>query len=223
MALDGSAETRSERFPNLPDLRGSRLAGQHKLMKLLRFLPLLFILVALGMATDVTITTKSLPNGTVDKSYSGVIKADDGCTPYEWTFVAGRLPTGVKMKVSSNTTALDLSGSPTAADGYGFTVSVRDCKKHVSKKWYKVTIQKSSEHVVDLSWKGSSSKDVAGYNVYRGPNGTKWTKVNAELIGSTIYDDSSVANGSTYFYAITAVGTDGEESAKTPAVKVEVP
>lgn len=192
-------------------------------MKFSSFPLLLLIVAAPVMATDVTIITKTVPNGTVDKWYSGVIKADNGCTPYEWTIVAGRLPTGVKKKLSANTTALDLSGTPTTADGYGFTVSVTDCKKHVYKKWYKVTVQKASEHVVDLSWKASSSKDIAGYNVYRGPTATKWTKVNSELIGSTIFDDSTVANGSTYYYAITAVGSDGEESSKTPAVKVVVP
>jgi fibronectin type 3 domain-containing protein len=124
---------------------------------------------------------------------------------------------------SKNTVALDLSGKPTKEATFWFAVEVKDCKDHVSKKAYTVKIQKSAEHVVDLHWKASTSDDIAGYNVYRGPNGKSWTKINAGLVGSTIFDDSTVANGSTYYYAVTAVGISGDESRKTAAIKVVVP
>jgi hypothetical protein len=192
-------------------------------MKFSLFPLLLFILAVPVMATDVTITTKSLPNGTVDKAYSGAIKADDGCAPYTWAISSGSLPAGVTKTRSSNTTSLDLNGTPSAADKYSFTVLVKDCKEHVDKKSYTVTIQKAAEHVVDLRWESSTSTEIAGYNVYRSPNGSKWSRINAELVGPTSYDDSTVANDSTYYYAVTAVGSDGKESSKTPSVKVVIP
>jgi fibronectin type 3 domain-containing protein len=76
---------------------------------------------------------------------------------------------------------------------------------------------------VDLNWKASTSADIVGYNVYRAPDATTWTKINASLIGSTVYSDSSVANDSTYYYATTAVNVDGSQSGKSAAVKVVVP
>lgn len=76
---------------------------------------------------------------------------------------------------------------------------------------------------MDLSWDASTSKDIAGYNVYRGPDGTKWEKINPSLVAATLYDDSTVANGNTYYYAVAAVDTSGQESSKTPAVKVVIP
>jgi len=193
-------------------------------MKLWLFPLLLSVLASpSALASVVTITTDSLPNGTVDKSYSAVTRASGGCTPYVWAIVSGALPAGVKKQQSRSTTSLDLSGSPTTAKTYDFTLSVTDCSDHVSKKSFQVTIRAASEHVVDLKWNPSTSKDIAGYNVYRGPNGTTWKKINAGLVASTLYDDSTVANDSTYYYAVTAVDLEGKESRKTPAVKVVIP
>ena len=45
----------------------------------------LFLLpAALAQATVVSISTTSLPNGTVGQHYSAAVKAIHGCTPYRW-------------------------------------------------------------------------------------------------------------------------------------------
>ena len=79
------------------------------------------------------------------------------------------------------------------------------------------------EHVVDLSWKPSTSGSLAGYNVYRSPDGNNWSKINLSLVGSTIYDDSTVVNGDTYFYAVTAVDLEGVESVKSAIAQISIP
>jgi fibronectin type 3 domain-containing protein len=81
----------------------------------------------------------------------------------------------------------------------------------------------TGDHVVDLSWNSSTSTDVAGYNVYRSPDGNNWSKINVSLVGSTIYDDSTVVNGDTYYYAVTAVDLQGDESGKSAVAKASVP
>jgi fibronectin type 3 domain-containing protein len=86
-----------------------------------------------------------------------------------------------------------------------------------------VVIQATANHVVDLSWQASTSANVVGYNVYRSPDGATWKKVNASLIASTLYSDSTVANSTTYYYAATAVDMYGHESTRTAAVKAVVP
>ena len=174
-------------------------------------------------ASQVVITTSKVPNGTVDASYSAVISASGGCVPYKWKIVSGKLPPGVRTRDSRKTTALDLSGTPTVAASYSFKISVTGCGGHVSEASYKIVIKPEANHVVDLNWDASTSDNVAGYNVYRAPDGVNWKKINADLIASTFYDDTTVADGTTYYYSATTVNIHGEESKKTPAVKVSIP
>lgn len=174
-----------------------------------------------GFASSVSITTTSLPNGTVNTAYSAVIDASGGCTPYSWALTSGQLPAGVTMKPSSTT--LSLTGDPTTAATYSFTVSVTACGKHASRMSYKVVIQASANHVVDLHWTAPTTTDIAGYNVYRGASATAMTKINAGLVASTLYDDSSVSNGSTYYYAVTTVDIYGKESTKSGTIEATIP
>ena len=67
-------------------------------------------------------------------------------------------------------------------------------------------------HSVSLSWTASTSV-VSGYNVYRSTtSGSGYVKVNGGLVAAVDYSDSSVANGTTYYYVTTAVDSSGNES-----------
>ena len=186
-------------------------------------LPLLLAVFVSRCVASVAITTTSVPNGTIKTAYSAVIKASGGCTPYKWAIASGALPAGVTAKVSSTTTSLNLAGTPTTAGTYSFAEKVTGCGGAVSQVSYKVVIQNTANHVVDLSWKASTSGDVSGYNVYRSPDGATWKKINASLIASTLYSDSTVANSTTYYYAAATVDIYGHESSKTATVKAVIP
>jgi hypothetical protein len=191
----------------------------------LRISPALFLLgvVSPCLASQVTINTTKVPNGNVETAYSAVISASGGCTPYKWAILDGKLPAGVTRKMTDQTQELELTGTPTEAAAYSFTVAVTGCSGHVSKVSYKIVIQAAASHVVDLEWTASTSSDIAGYNVYRSTTTKNWSKLNAGLVAATDYDDSTVANGTTYYYSATTVSTSGEESAKSPPVEVSVP
>src|SRR5262252_1027728 len=173
-------------------------------MKLWLFLPLLASLTVQCLA-NAKITTASVPNGTVNTAYSAAIQVADGCSPYKWTIVSGTLPPGITAKVSANTTSYDLRGKPTKAVTDSFTVKVTGCGGHTSQTSYKIVIQAGANHVVNLDWNASTSKQI-----------------NVSLIGPTLYTDSTVANGSTYYYSATAVDVNGKESVKTATVKAVV-
>ena len=189
--------------------------------------PWLFLLVltlfSVQCWANITITTTRVPNGTVNTAYSAAIKANNGCTPYKWTIASGTLPTGITAKASSNTTSFTLTGKPTKAVTDSFVVKATGCGGGVSQASFKIVIQAGANHVVNLDWNASTSKDVVGYNVYRSPDATTWKKINVSLIGPTLYTDSTVANGSTYYYAATAIDVQGKESTKTPPIKAVVP
>lgn len=184
---------------------------------------LLVAFTSRGAAASVVITTTSVPNGTVTTAYSAVIKASGGCTPYKWAISSGVLPAGVTASVSNSTTSLSFAGTPTTAATYSFAEKVTGCGGAVSQVSYKVVIQAAANHAVDLNWIASTSGDVVGYNVYRSPDGATWTKINASMIASTLYDDSTVANSTTYYYEAAAVDIYGHESSKTAAVKAVIP
>jgi hypothetical protein len=186
-------------------------------------LPLLLALFAVQAFGSVTITTTTVPNGTVGTAYSAVVKASGGCTPYKWATVSGSLPTGITASPSKSTTSLNLAGTPKGAATYSFTQQVTGCGGYASRKSYTIVVQSTANHVVDLSWQASTSPNIAGYNVYRAPDGVTWKKINVSLVGSTVFTDSTVANGSTYYYSATAVDSSGNESTKTSPVKALIP
>ena len=64
-----------------------------------------------------TITTISLPNGTVDMAYSQNL-ATTGDIPITWSIESGALPTGLSLDPASGV----ISGTPTAAATFNFTV-----------------------------------------------------------------------------------------------------
>jgi chitodextrinase len=68
---------------------------------------------------------------------------------------------------------------------------------------------------VALSWDANSETDVAGYNIYRSTDPaapTPWTKVNGSPIPGTVFTDTGLANGTTYWYELTAVDAASHES-----------
>ena len=79
-------------------------------------------------------------------------------------------------------------------------------------------------HVVNLSWTASISPNVVGYNVYRRTGTTgSYTKINAILNATTVFSDTSVTDGQTYYYETTAVNSSNEESAPSSAVQAVIP
>lgn len=75
---------------------------------------------------------------------------------------------------------------------------------------------------VSLTWLPSTSQ-VSGYNVYRGTAPGVYSRVNATLDPTTSFTDSTVVPGATYYYAATAVNSNGDESTYSAAVEIVVP
>lgn len=75
---------------------------------------------------------------------------------------------------------------------------------------------------IDLIWAPVADADLAGYNVYRRDEGAL-EKINSELVKTPAYRDSAIAAGKTYFYSVTAVDRQGNESPKSEETSERVP
>src|SRR5436309_15468790 len=72
-----------------------------------------------------TITSPTaLPNGAVGTAYSFSFDATGGLTPYSWSVSSGALPAGLNLGSSGS-----LTGTPTVAGQFAFTLSVVDSTK----------------------------------------------------------------------------------------------
>lgn len=77
-----------------------------------------------------TITTTDLPNGTVDTAYSQTLIAD-GTAPITWRITDGSLPDGLSLNESTGV----ITGTPTTADTYNFTVTAENSAGSDDKKF----------------------------------------------------------------------------------------
>lgn len=72
----------------------------------------------------------------------------------------------------------------------------------------------AGDGVVSLTWNAITEPDLNGYNVYRSTaSGGPYAILNGSLIPTSAYDDTTVVNGTTYFYVVTAINTGADESA----------
>ena len=77
-------------------------------------------------------------------------------------------------------------------------------------------------HKVALNWQPSASA-IVGYFVYRGLSSTGLSKLTGIINGSPSYTDTTVASGTTYFYAVTSVDGNNVESMPSNQVSVKIP
>ena len=86
-----------------------------------------------------------------------------------------------------------------------------------------VTANQSSKHSVALAWDASSGS-IVGYYIYRSskPSGP-YARVNSSSTPSLSYSDSSVSNGQTYYYVVTAVNSSNIESTDSNTASATIP
>lgn len=80
-----------------------------------------------------------------------------------------------------------------------------------------------TSYSVSLNWAPSSSS-VVGYNVYSGTSsGGPYTKLTSSPVDATSYTDKSVQSGQTYYFVVTAVNSEKQESAYSKQASAVIP
>ena len=71
---------------------------------------------------------------------------------------------------------------------------------------------------ITLTWTANSESDLASYKVYGGTSASPTTLLSTISAGTVTYTNTSLTNGTTYYYRISAVDNAGNESDKTSDV-----
>jgi hypothetical protein len=80
------------------------------------------------------------------------------------------------------------------------------------------------QHSVALTWNPSTSTNVVGYNVYRGTtSGGPYTKLNSAPDPGTTDTDTTVQSGQTYYYVVSAIDSNANESLFSNQVQAVIP
>ena len=132
------------------------------------------------------ITTSSLPNGGLGFVYDTVtLAASGGATPYTWSINTGAIPTGFIFDGVAGT----LSGTPTAAGNFTFTLKAEDSTSPVKKSATKeftvniadaVTLQITTTYLPDGT-EGIAYPAGILLKAIRGTPPYSWTKIAGNL------------------------------------------
>ncbi len=88
-------------------------------------------------APPLKLSPANLSGGTQYQAYSATLTGSNGATPYSWSYT-GALPPGLSF-MPLGTTA-DISGTPTQAGTFSFTVTLTDSGAQSVSKTYSITI-----------------------------------------------------------------------------------
>jgi large repetitive protein len=81
--------------------------------------------LAINVQPHPTITTTSLPSGSVSGAYSATVNASGGVGPFSWSLASGTLPGGLNLGAST-TNSVTIAGTPLAQGSFSFTIKVTD-------------------------------------------------------------------------------------------------
>jgi predicted phage tail protein len=157
--------------------------------------------VNLGSSASKQVTLTNSGNGNV--TLSGMSFSGAG-------FSAGGVSSG-QILAPGQTATINVSFQPAAAGSVTGSVTVSSNAAPAVITLSGAGVQLVS-HTVSLSWTRSTST-VNGYLVYSSQvSGGPYTKLTNSAVSLPSYTDSSVQNGKTYYYVVTAVDASGVES-----------
>jgi hypothetical protein len=87
-----------------------------------------------------TVNPPVLPNGTLGVAYNQTVTTTGGTGPYNYVVLSGALPTGLALNAASGA----ITGTPTAAATFNFTIQSTDSTPNTGTRAYSVTIGTNS-------------------------------------------------------------------------------
>src|SRR5437879_2734314 len=145
-----------------------------------------------GGGTALKVGTASLPNASQSVAYSQALTASGGTSPYSWSVSSGTLPTGLSLSSSGT-----LSGTPTVAGAFPFTVAVKDAASASASASLSITVVTAAAPAVSIS-SPSNGATVSGTTTVSGvaSDGLAITSVQLSVDGGAFANASGTTNWS---------------------------
>lgn len=142
-----------------------------------------------------SISTTSLPSGTVGTAFSATLTATGGTTPYKWSLTSGTLPAGLSLS-----TAGPISGTPTApANAASLTFKVTDSGRPVQSKSVTLTLTITPPALVVTTASLPGGQVGSAYTANLGASGGtapyRWSLSGGTLPGGLSLSTSGVISG----------------------------
>jgi hypothetical protein len=141
------------------------------------------------------ITTSALPNATQGAAYSTTLTASGGTPPYTWSVIAGSLPAGLSLALSTGA----IAGNPTVNGTFSLTVQVADSRSQSASTVLSLTIN-SPALVITTTAVPTATQGVAYSTTLAASGGTPpytWSVTAGALpSGLTLASSTGVISGS---------------------------
>ena len=178
-------------------------------------------------AADPTKSASATVSVSAPPTISVAISPTTVAMPQKWqqqfvATVSGSSNTAVLWAVKQGTGTITQSGLYTAPQAVETDV-IAATSQADSTKSASASVAVVSPHLVTLTWSASSSPGVSYYKVYRGTVSGGPYSLLSSGVSATVYTDSTVKSGSTYYYVTTAVDSSGSESAYSGTAQAVIP
>ncbi len=172
--------------------------------------------LSVSVADPLSVTTSSLPGGTVGQAYSHAVAAAGGKSPYSWSVSSGSLPPGLTLDPATGA----VSGTPTSAGSFGFTVQATDSGAPARTASKSLSISVAAQLAITTSALPDAAVGQAYSQTLAATGGTPpytWSVASGSLPpGLSLSSAGGVVSGtpsSAGTYTFTAQVTDGTQTA----------
>ena len=169
---------------------------------------ILFVSCATGVCPTITLAPPTLPGGTQGSPYTQQITASGGQAPYAFTVTTGTTPPGINLSTGGL-----LSGTPTTAGTFNFTVTATDANTCVGTQAYSLVIGSPTQVTIALS--------PPSRTIVVGANGNLTATINIAQSTDTIVTVTS-SNPGIASVPVTVTILAGQTSATFPANGISV-
>jgi hypothetical protein len=181
---------------------------------------------SIAIVAPLSITTQaSLPGGVAGVAYTQTFAATGGSPPYQWSVSTGSLPTGLTLSSAAGS----LTGTPTAAGTFNFTLQAADAAGRNTTASFTITVTAALTITTATLPNGTVGTAYSQPLVAAGGNGTlTWSISTGTLPGGITLNASAGSLGGTptapgaFTFTVSVTG-GGQTAAKSFTITVGVP
>jgi hypothetical protein len=163
----------------------------------------------------ITITTTTLPIGVEGVAYSQAVSTVGGVAPLSFTLASGTLPTGLSLGASTGI----ISGTPTTAGSYTFTIEVEDDNLDTDTQQLTINVYEaldtSPDPEVGQTAVALNAGDQLQFSVTGGSGNYRWSVDGGNLINPVTGLLTAINGGA---YTVTVVDTVSGQTALVSVV-----